>query len=181
MIGAGPLGRHLALLACRAGIRTVLEDVRPGNLRAAAEELHYGIARMDGGAAPAPGIAFAASIEDAVRAADLIVDFVPDELESKLEIFSLLDRMAPPHSIFATPTTALSIADLASCTYRPGQCIALELDASALRSAELPASIPIVQTRQTRPEALEAVRAFWSALGRRTEVRTAPALPGFGR
>ena len=28
------------------------------------------------------------SVEDAVREADLVVDFVPDELESKLEIFS---------------------------------------------------------------------------------------------
>ena len=45
-----------------------------------------------------------------MRTADLIVDCVPDELESKLEIFSLLDRMAPPLAIFVTKS--LSIADL---------------------------------------------------------------------
>jgi len=68
----------------------------------------------------------ASTVEDAVRSADLAIDFVPDELESKLEIFSLLDRMAPPHTILCTPTSTLSIADLASCTYRPQQCFALQ-------------------------------------------------------
>lgn len=152
----------------------------PANRRAAADRLNREMASMNGGMIQTPGIEYADSIEDAVRSADLIVDFVPDELESKLEIFSLLDRMAPPHSIFATPTTALSIADLASCTYRPGLCIALELEASSLRSAELPDPVTIVQTEQTRPEALAAVRAFWRALGRGIAVRTAPALPGAG-
>jgi 3-hydroxybutyryl-CoA dehydrogenase len=45
----------------------------------------------------------ATTVEDAVRDADLAIDFVPDELESKLEIFSLLDRMAPPRTILCTP------------------------------------------------------------------------------
>ena len=29
-----------------------------------------------------------------------MIDCVPDELESKLEIFCLLDRMAPPRTVF---------------------------------------------------------------------------------
>ena len=65
------------------------------------------------------------TVEDAVRDADIAIDFVPDELESKLEIFSMIDRMAPPKTILLTPSNALSIADLASCTYRPRRCFAL--------------------------------------------------------
>lgn len=65
------------------------------------------------------------TVEDAVRSADLLVDFVPDELESKLEILSMADRMAPPRTILCTPTSTLSIADLASCVYRPERCIAV--------------------------------------------------------
>lgn len=68
---------------------------------------------------------YALTVEDAVADADIAVDFVPDELESKLEIFSLLDRMAPPRTILCTPTDALSITDLASCTYRAERCVAL--------------------------------------------------------
>ena len=40
---------------------------------------------------------------------------MPDELESKLEIFSMIDRMAPPKTILCTPSEVLSITDLASC------------------------------------------------------------------
>ncbi len=38
---------------------------------------------------------------------------------------ALLDRMAPPRTILCTPTNALSITDLASCTYRAGLCVGL--------------------------------------------------------
>ncbi len=78
--------------------------------------------RLDRGA---ENLTFAATIEAAVREADIAIDFVPDELESKLEIFSLLDRMAPPKTILCTPSTAMSITDLASCTYRADRCVAV--------------------------------------------------------
>ncbi len=70
----------------------------------------------------------AMTVEDAVREADGAVDFVPDELESKLEIFSMIDRMAPPKTILCTPSYAQSITDLASCVYRPERCVAVRGD-----------------------------------------------------
>ncbi len=114
VIGAGAAGRDLALRCVRAGFNVVLEDVMPSRLRSA----HHAIVSET----PAGALHLASTVEDAVRDADLAIDFVPDELESKLEIFSMLDRMAPPRTILCTPTTALSIADLASCTYRPHLC-----------------------------------------------------------
>ena len=134
IIGAGPLGRWLALSAARAGFRVLLEDVMPRNLHHAQEflrqQLGPGVLNRDSEALAA--IAFVSTIEEAVREADLVIDCVPDELESKLEILWLLDRMAPPRTVLATPTTRLSIADLANCTYRPGQCIAIAAEASSL-------------------------------------------------
>jgi len=120
IIGAGPLGRRLALLAARAGYRVLLEDVMPGNLHHAMESIRQELSPQ-----ALPSVAFVNSIEDAVRDADLVIDCVPDELESKLEIFWLLDRMAPPRTIIATPTIHQSIVDLASCTNRREKCIAI--------------------------------------------------------
>ena len=108
IIGAGPLGRRLALGAARAGYRVLLEDVMPSNLHHARESI-----RQELGPQALPAVTFVASIEDAVREADLVIDCVPDELESKLEILWLVDRMAPPHTVIATPTLQQSIADLA--------------------------------------------------------------------
>jgi len=164
IIGAGPLGRRLALHAARAGFRVILEDVMPSSLRHAEEALRQELSPQ-----AMPLVSFARTLEEAVREADLAIDCVPDELESKLEIFSLLDRMAPPRTVFATPTTNLSIADLASCTYRPGQCIGLAISAAQFsQEAQLsqePVAIPIRITSRTTPEAQSLVREFWHRLG----------------
>ena len=95
---------------------------------------------------PASGspVIFVSTIEDAVRDAGLVIDCVPDELESKLEILWLLDRMAPPHAVFATPTLNLSIADLAGCTYRAGQCIAIAASPTSLGGLDAKAGSAIV-------------------------------------
>ncbi len=120
VIGAGVAGRSFALACAAAGFDVVLEDVMPANLRKA--EADYADLTQRGGAGH---LKLALTVEDAVREADVAVDFVPDELESKLEIFSMIDRMAPPKTILCTPSYALSITDLASCVYRPERCVAV--------------------------------------------------------
>jgi len=88
IIGAGPLGRWLAQEAALAGFSVFLEDVMPHNLRHAQEALRAAL-----GPEALKTVVFSSTIEEAVRSADLAIDCVPDELESKLEILWLLDRM----------------------------------------------------------------------------------------
>ena len=165
VIGAGRLGRRLAALFSAAGYETILEDILPSKLRVAAETIGSG---YSGEVGVAGNLRFASSVEDAVRTADLIVDGVPDELESKLEIFSLLDRMAPPLAVFVTPTQSLSIADLASCTYRADRCVAIEFASSEVLEGE---SVCLVSTSNTSIEVLEAVTRCWRRLGFAVESR----------
>ncbi len=225
IIGAGPLGRWLALSAARAGYRVLLEDVMPTNLRHAQEFLRQQLgpeqlagmlfpaeaaapstrtatqalyqgptsvgpqeaAKTEGALAPAgtPApvtqehsgcVAFVTTIEDAVRQADLAIDCVPDELESKLEILWLLDRMAPPRTVLATPTTRLSIADLANCTYRPEKVIAIAAEASAL-SAGAATEINLRTTSRTSPETAALLDQFWRRLGFTPTFAPDPAEP----
>lgn len=162
IVGAGPLGRWLAMSAARAGFRVRLEDVMPANLHHAREAL-----RQELSAEAMPAVAFVSTLEDAVRDADLVIDCVPDELESKLEIFCLLDRMAPPRTVLATPTTRLSISDLAACTYRADRCIAIVAEASAIpaRFTEPGAELLLHTTPETAPEAIALLQAFWERVG----------------
>jgi 3-hydroxybutyryl-CoA dehydrogenase len=159
IIGAGPLGRWLALSAARAGFGVLLEDVMPNNLHHAREAL-----RRQLGPESLPNVAFVSTIEDAVHEADLAIDCVPDELESKLEILWLLDRMAPPRTVLASPTTRLSIADLANCTYRPGKCVAIAAEASSL-SGKSGDAILLRTTTRTTPETVALVDLFWRRIG----------------
>lgn len=164
IIGAGPLGRWLALAAARAGFRVLLEDVMPSNLHHAQEYLRSALSPANPGAA-IENIAFVSSIEDAVRDADLAIDCVPDELESKLEILWLLDRMAPPRTVLATPTTNLSIADLAACTYRAEKCVAVALDPREFSRPPESGAIALRTTARTADAAVALVRDFWRSLG----------------
>jgi 3-hydroxybutyryl-CoA dehydrogenase len=187
-----------ALTAC-AGFHVVLEDVLPSNLRraeagirdhlmeaakaakgnrpnvAAAADLHAGV-DID---AMLERITFVSTVEDAVRQADLALDCVPDELESKLEIFSMLDRMAPPRTILCTPTNTVSIADIASCTYRADRCLAVRpvlaeniegRDAAGKYALATTEQVCLVYSHWTLPSVLEAVTAFWEALGKTVTV-----------
>jgi len=167
-----------------------LEDVMPANLHHAQEWLRQELGPGGRNAGPSTtlrssqddkveeaddsvgGVAFVSTIEDAVREAELVIDCVPDELESKLEILWLLDRMAPPRTVLATPTTRLSIADLANCTYRPGQVVAIVAEASALTGkAEAGVAgaggpeILLRTTSRTAPESIALVEGFWQRLG----------------
>lgn len=179
IIGAGPLGRWLALAASRAGFRVLLEDVMPRNLHHAQEFLRQELGPESLNPAQGGAVQFVSTIEDAVREADLAIDCVPDELESKLEIFCLLDRMAPPRTVLATPSTRLSIADLASCTYRPDRCVAVVAEAASLASGES-TEILLRTTRRTSEETVELLDRFWRRLGLKPSFEADPVETGSG-
>ncbi len=176
IIGAGPFGRSLAVRAARAGFRVFLEDVLPANLQQARETIGRELESQ-----PLPGIIFVSSIEDAVREADLVIDCVPDELESKLEILWLVDRMAPPRTVIATPTLNLSIADLAGCTNRAEKCIAIAASLADLMSAAAPvaSSVPATILLRTAPctseESAALVGNFFRRIGFEPAIERAAA------
>ncbi len=148
IIGAGAAGRLLAAQAIEAGHDVVLEDVLPSKLRSA-------LAKIPTTGKPGK-LTFADTVADAVREADLVVDFVPDELESKLEIVSMVDRMAPPHTILCIPTTALSVSDLASCTYRAERCIGVQMERSDLK---------LISGGLTSETTVQVCSGFWRSIG----------------
>ena len=173
VIGAGPQGAELVLLAVRAGFRTVVEDVLPSKLRSLNERLRQEMQSVAEGR-----IVFATSIEEAVREADFAMDSVPDELESKLEMFSLLDRMAPPKTIFCSPLEVVSLSDLASCTYRGDRCVGVQAESGI--SFVDDDSIRLIRGKLSSDETIETAAAVWLRMGKRIEVVTEAAVPGFG-
>jgi 3-hydroxybutyryl-CoA dehydrogenase len=133
VIGAGAPGRDLVLLAARGGYRVILEDILPASLRRAESEIRkdldqyvqQSILLREAADAALARIEYASSVEQAARQADLVIECVPDELESKHEIFMLLDKICRPSTILASTASALNISDMASMTYRPQKCLGL--------------------------------------------------------
>lgn len=133
VIGGGTMGRCIAYCSALAGYRTILEDVSPSTLE---EALEYIRRTFDDGIVRGKAteeqkrnslalITTASSVQDACRQGDLIIEAVPEEMETKLEIFTILDKFAKPDAIFASNTSSLSITEMASITFRAGNCIGM--------------------------------------------------------
>jgi 3-hydroxybutyryl-CoA dehydrogenase len=133
VIGAGIMGRGIAHAAALGGYRTILEDLLPAALRRAENEIRANLDKaIELGKVQAPDAAaafrrleYAGSVEEAAREADLVIEAVPEEMESKIEIFTLLDKICRPTTILASNTSSLSVTEIASVTYRARKCIGM--------------------------------------------------------
>ena len=133
VIGAGTMGRGIAHVAALGGYRTILEDLLPDALRRAENEIRANLdkavelGKVTAGAAEGAHsrLLYAGSVEEAAREADLVIEAVPEEMESKIEIFTLLDKVCRPGTILASNTSSLSITEIASVTYRTPRCLGM--------------------------------------------------------
>jgi 3-hydroxybutyryl-CoA dehydrogenase len=133
VIGAGIMGRGIAHVAALGGYRTVLEDLLPAALRKAEGEIRANLDKAvelkrvsaDDAHAALGRLEYAGSVEEAAREAHLVIEAVPEEMESKIEIFTLLDKICRPGTILASNTSSLSVTEIASVTYRPKKCLGM--------------------------------------------------------
>jgi 3-hydroxybutyryl-CoA dehydrogenase len=133
VIGAGIMGRGIAHAAAVGGYRTILEDLLPAALRRAESEIRSNLdkavelGKVEAHDADAAfrRVEYAGSVEEAAREADLVIEAVPEEMESKIEIFTLLDKICRPTTVLASNTSSLSVTEIASVTYRAKKCLGM--------------------------------------------------------
>ena len=111
---------------------------------------------------------YAPTVEEAARQADLVIEAVPDELESKIEIFTLLDKLCKPDTILATNTTTLSVTEIASVTYRWKKCIGMRFTDPVDRMTTL----ELVRGQETDDEAVAACSEVGMRMGKKIIVST---------
>ena len=127
------MGRGIAYAAAFGGYATMLEDISPQMLE---ESVKWITKSFDEGVARGHVdanirdraislIATANFVQDAIRDADLIIEAVPEEMEVKMELFSIFDKFAKPHAIFASSTSSLSISDMSDLTVSRERCIGM--------------------------------------------------------
>jgi len=181
VIGAGIMGRGIAHAAALGGYRTILEDILPASLRKAEGEIRsnldkaveLGKVQKNDADAAFSRIEYAGSVEEAVRQADLVIEAVPEEIESKIEIFTLLDKVCKPHTILATNTSSLSVTEIASVTYRAKKCLGMHFF-NPVHKMKL---LEIVRALETDDETLAACVEVGKRMGK--DVVVVKESPGF--
>lgn len=170
VIGAGITGRGIAHVAALGGYRTILEDILPASLRRAEREMRDnlqesiavgGISPQDADAALAR-VEYATSVEQAAREADLVIEAVPEEWESKLEIFTLLDKLCKPATILASNTRSLSVTEIASVTYREPRILGVRF----INPVHKMKKLEVVRARKTDDETLAAFLEVGRRMGK---------------
>jgi 3-hydroxybutyryl-CoA dehydrogenase len=159
VIGAGISGRAMACAGAMGGYRTIVEDILPASLRKAEAELRTSLGE---GNAVLERIEYASSLEEAARQADLVIEALPDELESKLEIFTLLDKICRPRTILALSSSTLRVTDVASVTCRPQKCVGMRF----AKLGQNTKSLELVRGYATDEETLAACSEVGRQMGK---------------
>lgn len=130
--GAGTMGAGIAIVAARAGFRTLVFDARQDALDRARDQteafLHKSEARNK---LPAGGAAAAlARRQGTTRLADmaqcdLIIEAIYEDLSAKHRLFAQLDEICPPQTIFASNTSTISITEIAGGSGRPDRFVGM--------------------------------------------------------
>jgi 3-hydroxybutyryl-CoA dehydrogenase len=160
VIGAAQEGREIVFAALRAGYRTILEDVSQNRLRQAVDW----IANVAGDARSR--LVLASTVEEAVREADLIIEAVPEEMEMKIEMFTIFDKFAKPGAVFASSSPSFSITELAAVTFCPERCIGMRLTSSPRAENAL----ELVGAPQTSEETIARCREVGRQMGKEVTV-----------
>jgi 3-hydroxybutyryl-CoA dehydrogenase len=181
VIGAGTMGRGIAYASALGGYRTILEDISQTRLERAVAWIQRafdeGVSRGKVEAA-IRGVALkhlmtANTVEDAIREADLIIEAVPEEMEMKIELFTIFDKFAKANAIFASNTSSLSITEMSDVTVYRERCIGMHFF-NPVPKMKL---IELVKTPLTSGETIATCREVGRRMGK--EVVVVKDSPGF--
>ena len=174
VIGAGAMGRAIAYSSALGGYQTVLEDISPRLLEEAVASIRQsfaeGVARgrfeasVSGKALSL--LSTAADVKDAIRDAELIIETVPEELEMKLELFTIFDKFAKAGAIFASTASSLSITDFTDIVVSRERCIGMHFSRPFAKSD----LIELLRTPYTSEETLARCREVACRMGKEVAV-----------
>jgi len=169
VLGCGLMGSGIAQTAAAAGFTTVVRDVsdelnargksaitgslnkliEKGKLEASARDATLGRLR------------FTTRVAD-LKDADIVIEAVTEDLETKNALWKELDGLCRPATLFASNTSSLTIAAMAAATRRPDRFVGLHF----FNPVPVMKLVEVVRTVTTSPETFERAFAFAGKLGK---------------
>jgi 3-hydroxybutyryl-CoA dehydrogenase len=180
ILGAGTMGSGIAQVAAEAGLEVLMADPIDGATARARERIGAFLRRKVEKGQLANDEADAASARiraadglEALAAADVVVEAIPEDLALKQEAFMRLDAAAAAATILATNTSSLSVARIANATRRPDRVVGMHF----FNPVPLMALVEVIPGPMTAPDVADDTAQLARRLGKTPVI--AADTPGF--
>lgn len=169
VLGCGLMGAGIAQVAAAAGYPTVVKEV-------ADEFLKLGIAGIDKSLAKfvEKGTVTAEKRSEALArlkgttkfedlaGCDIVIEAITENLQTKRETYSVIDKIVKPEAIFASNTSSLVITEMMTATRRVDRFIGMHF----FNPVPLMKLVEVVGTITTAPAVLDQAMQFAASLGK---------------
>ncbi len=132
ILGTGTMGAGIAQIAAQAGYSVLFWNRKPASVEKGVGAVKKGLGRLlqkekltqadhDAALGRLRGVS---ALED-VKTADILIEAVPEELETKRELYERLNGICGAETIFATNTSSLSVTALSALSGRPANFVGM--------------------------------------------------------
>jgi 3-hydroxybutyryl-CoA dehydrogenase len=169
VVGCGLMGSGIAQAAASAGFQTVVRDVDDALLQRGRGTIRTSLDKLVEKNAIDPAVrataleklAFTTDLRD-LRDCDIVIEAVTEDLAIKNALWTALDTICPPATIFATNTSSLTIAELAAATSRADRFVGLHF----FNPVPLMPLVEVVRTVTTSRDTFDRAFDFARRLGK---------------
>ncbi len=169
VVGCGLMGSGIAQVAAQAGYRTIVREIDEPTLKKGLQSIDKFLSRsVEKGKISAEdkqavldrlqGTTQLADLKDC----DIVIEAVVENIEIKKQVFSELDAVCPPHTIFATNTSSLTVIEMAAATNRADRFVGLHF----FNPVPIMKLVEVVRTVSTSRETFEQAFQFAKSLGK---------------
>jgi 3-hydroxybutyryl-CoA dehydrogenase len=170
VVGGGFMGTGIAESVAVAGVPVIVRDVDEPSLERARKRLDDSLRRaVTGGkldaahADTARGRIDLTTELDAIDAADLVIEAVPEDEELKLRVMGAIDEIVDENTIIASNTSSIPIAELARVVRAPERVLGLHF----FSPVPVMTLVEVVIALDTSPETLATAKEFVERVGKR--------------
>jgi 3-hydroxybutyryl-CoA dehydrogenase len=169
IVGSGIMGSGIAEVAAKAGVTVVLRSRKQESADAMVAALGKSLAKQvergkldEAESAAVSGRVSATADLEALADCDLVLESIVEDLETKKQLFTELDRIVKAGTILATNTSTLPVIEMAIDTGRPERVCGIHF----FNPATAMSLVEIVRTLVSSDETVDEARAFVEACGK---------------
>ncbi len=169
VVGCGLMGRGIAQVCAAAGYETVVREVNEELLGRGLDAVRGGLDKaVEKGKLEAEArdvtlerLTGTVALED-LAGCDLIIEAIVEDIDAKKDLFGVLDRQSPEHTIFVTNTSSLTVTEIAVSTGRADRFVGLHF----FNPVPVMKLVEVVRTGATSDATFDAAMAFTKSLGK---------------